>query len=71
MARLKHGVSREQAEAAMNVVYRQINEQELKEIKTVVADLSAIGSVDKHLFLRPDRKGARICAISSRRRFSC
>ena len=31
MARLKPGVSREQAEAAMNVVYRQINELEVKE----------------------------------------
>src|SRR5258705_4339000 len=34
MARLKDGVTREQAEAAMNVIYRQINEQELKEITT-------------------------------------
>jgi predicted permease len=34
MARLKPGVSREQASAAMNVLFRQIREQEIKEIKT-------------------------------------
>ncbi len=32
MARLKPGVSRTQSEAAMNVIYRQINEQEIKDI---------------------------------------
>jgi MacB-like periplasmic core domain len=32
MARLKPGVTRTQAEAAMNVVYRQINEQEIKDV---------------------------------------
>jgi predicted permease len=34
MARLKPGVTREQASAAMTVLLRQIREQELKEIKT-------------------------------------
>lgn len=37
MARLKPGVSREQASAAMNVLFRQIREQEIKEIQTTSA----------------------------------
>src|SRR5258708_39944288 len=52
MARLKDGVTREQAEAAMNVIYRQINEQELKEIKTPSQSFRE-RFVSKHLFLRP------------------
>ena len=56
MARLKAGVSREQAEAAMNVVYRQINEQELKEIKTSSPTFPDRFR-NKHLFLRPGQKG--------------
>ena len=56
MARLKPGVSREQAEAAMNVVYRQINEQEIKEIKTPSQSFRE-RFVSKHLFLRPGQKG--------------
>ena len=39
MARLKPGVSAEQAESAMNVIYRQINEQELKDVAEPVAEL--------------------------------
>ena len=35
MARLKPGVPRTQSEAAMNVIYRQINEQEIKDIPDV------------------------------------
>ena len=56
MARLKDGVSREQAEAAMNVVYRQINEQELKEITTASQSFRE-RFVSKHLFLNPGQKG--------------
>jgi putative ABC transport system permease protein len=56
MARLKDGVSREQAEAAMNVVYRQVNEQELKEVKTTSQSFRE-RFVSKHLFLRPGQKG--------------
>jgi predicted permease len=56
MARLKDGVSREQAEAAMNVIYRQINEQEVKEIKTSSKNF-AQRFTSKHLFLRPGAKG--------------
>jgi predicted permease len=56
MARLKNGVSREQAEAAMNVVYRQINEQELQEMKAPSASFRE-RFVSKHLFLRPGQKG--------------
>src|SRR5262249_30320701 len=52
MARLKNGVSREQAEAAMNVVYRQINEAELLDIKTPSPTFRE-RFVSKHLFLRP------------------
>ena len=37
MARLKPGVSREQASAAMNVLFRQIREQEVKEITSTSA----------------------------------
>ena len=56
MARLKDGVSREQAEAAMNVLYRQINEQELQEMKAPSASFRE-RFVSKHLFLRPGQKG--------------
>jgi predicted permease len=37
MARLKPGVSREQASAAMNVLFRQVREQEVKEITSTSA----------------------------------
>ena len=56
MARVKPGISREQAEAAMNVVYRQINEQEIKEIQTTSKSFRE-RFVSKHLFLRPGAKG--------------
>jgi predicted permease len=56
MARLAPGVSVEQAEAAMNVIYRQINEQELKDISTTSKTFRE-RFVSKHLFLRPGQKG--------------
>src|SRR5829696_6661270 len=56
MARLKPGVTAAQAEAAMNVVYRQINEQELKDIPTP-SETFKKRFVEKHLFLRPGAKG--------------
>jgi predicted permease len=56
MARLKDGLSRVQAEAAMNVVYRQINEQDLQEMKAPSASFRE-RFVSKHLFLRPGQKG--------------
>src|SRR5262249_8352476 len=56
MGRLKDGVSREQAEASMNVLYRQINEQEVKEIKTSSPTFRQ-RFVGKHLFLNPGQKG--------------
>jgi len=56
MARLKDGVSREQAEAAMNVVYRQINEQEIQEIKAPSPSFRQRFTT-KHLFVRPGQKG--------------
>jgi len=56
MARLKPGVSVEQAEAAMNVVYRQINELELKQLSNV-SSLFHDRFLSKHLFLRPGQKG--------------
>jgi len=56
VARLKDGVAREQAEAAMNVLYRQINEDELKEIKNPSASFRQ-RFVTKHLFLNPGQQG--------------
>jgi predicted permease len=56
MARLKRGVTHDQAEAAMNVVYRQINELELKDIATASTSFRQ-RFVAKHLFLRPGAKG--------------
>jgi len=56
MARLKDGMSRAQAEAAMNVLYRQINEQELKDITTASPTFRE-RFVGKHLFLQPGQKG--------------
>ena len=44
MARLKPGVSATQAEAAMNVVYRQINELELQAAVRTCRSASTIGS---------------------------
>jgi len=56
MARLKPGVSAEQAESAMNVIYRQINEQELKDVANPSQSFRE-RFVSKHLFLRPGQKG--------------
>src|SRR5580765_1005028 len=56
MARLKPGVSPEQAEAAMNVVYRQINELELKQLSGVSQRFHD-AFLSKHLFLRPGQRG--------------
>ena len=56
MARLKPGVSATQAESAMNVLYRQINEQELAQL-TNVSQLFHDRYLAKHLFLRPGQKG--------------
>jgi predicted permease len=56
MARLKRGVSASQAEAAMNVLYRQINEQEVAQLSNV-SQLFHDRFLAKHLFLRPGQKG--------------
>ena len=56
MGRLKPGVGIEQAETAMNVLYRQINAEELKEI-TNPSKLFRDRFVSKHLFLHPGQKG--------------
>jgi predicted permease len=56
MARLKPGVSAAQAESAMNVVYRQINELEIEEIQNRSPSFRE-RFVSKHLFLRPGGKG--------------
>ncbi|OLC80780.1 MAG: hypothetical protein AUH72_11035 [Acidobacteria bacterium 13_1_40CM_4_65_8] len=56
VARIKPGVSREQAEAAMNVIYRQINEEEVKQT-TSSSKTFRERFVSKHLFLREGAKG--------------
>src|SRR5262249_12178270 len=56
MARLKDGITRAQAEASMNVLYRQINEQELKEI-TNRSETFRQRFTTKHLFLNPGQQG--------------
>jgi predicted permease len=56
MGRIKPGVSRDQAEAAMNVVYRQINEEEITLISTASKTFHD-RFVSKHLFLREGAKG--------------
>src|SRR5262245_3959309 len=56
MARVKRDVTREQAEAAMNVLYRQINEQELKEIRNPSPTFRQRFAT-KHLFLNPGQQG--------------
>jgi predicted permease len=56
MARLKPGVTRTQAEAAMNVIYRQINEQDIKEIPNASASFRQ-RFTSKHLNVLPGQKG--------------
>ncbi len=56
IARLRPGVSREQAEAAMNVLFHQIREQELKEIHTS-SDRFRKRFVAVRLLLLPGRRG--------------
>jgi predicted permease len=56
MARLKPGVTIAQAEASMNVLYRQINEQEVKQV-TGFSPTFHDRFVSKHLFVRPGARG--------------
>jgi predicted permease len=56
MARLRPGVPVAQAEAAMNVVYRHINERELAELSGVSPQFHD-RFLAKHLFLRPGLRG--------------
>jgi predicted permease len=56
MARLKPGVSIAQAEAGMNVLYRQINELEVKELTGASANMRE-RFVAKHLFVKAGAKG--------------
>jgi predicted permease len=56
MARLKPDVSRTQADTAMNVIYRQINEQEIKEITNASASFRQ-RFVSKHLDILPGSRG--------------
>jgi predicted permease len=56
MARLKPGISPKQAEAAMNVVYRQINEQEIKDIPDASESFRQ-RFVSKHLDVLPGQRG--------------
>ncbi len=56
MARLKPGVSRTQSEAAMNVIYRQINEQEIKDVPDASESFRQ-RFVSKHLDVLPGHRG--------------
>jgi len=56
MARLKPGISRKQSEAAMNVIYRQINEQEIKDVPDVSESFRQ-RFIAKHLDVLPGHKG--------------
>jgi predicted permease len=56
VARLKPGVDMQRAEASMNVLYRQINEQEVKLSEGFTPSFKE-RFVSKHLFLRPGQKG--------------
>ncbi len=56
MARLKPGVSREQASAAMNVLFRQIREQEVKEIKAT-SERFRKRFVETRLLVEPGGRG--------------
>jgi predicted permease len=56
MARLRPGMTREQAEAGMNVLYRQLNERDVQEYAGV-SDRFRQGFVEKHLALLPGATG--------------
>lgn len=56
MARLRPGVSREQALAAMDVIYRQINEAEIKDIPNASATFRQ-RFVEKRLVMLPGNRG--------------
>jgi predicted permease len=56
MARLKAGVSREQAEAQMNVLYRQILESEIRNVTNASASFRE-RFVSKHLFVYAAGRG--------------
>lgn len=56
LARLRPGVSRTQAEVAMNVIYRQINEQEINDVPNASASFRQ-RFVSKHLDLLPGSRG--------------
>ncbi|HSL22070.1 MAG TPA: ABC transporter permease [Vicinamibacterales bacterium] len=59
VARLKPGISIEQARAAMNVLYRQINEQEIKEARSP-SPTFAKRFVEKTLVIEPAGRGPNI-----------
>ena len=62
MARLKPGVSRDAGGSAMNVVYRQINEQEIKDIPDGFADVPAAVRLRSISILPAGQQGrSRIC----------
>ena len=56
VARLKPGVDIQRAEAAMNVIYRQINEEEVK-LSEGFSPSFKERFVAKHLFLKPGQRG--------------
>jgi predicted permease len=56
IARLRPGVTRERAEAGMNVLYRQINEQEIREIPNPSPQF-AKRFVERRLLVLPGQKG--------------
>jgi predicted permease len=56
LARLEPGVDIQKAEAAMNVIYRQINEEEVK-LSEGFSPSFRERFVSKHLFLKPGQKG--------------
>jgi predicted permease len=57
MARVKNSMTRAQAEASMNVLYRQINEVELKEMPAASSKTFSTRFLAKHLFLLDGQKG--------------